>query len=584
MSQQRIDYFFPRVSIKKGSNISDAECRFLALQPKIRLQIYYEAGLQTRQIIHLNNWRPSKRRFDDRRLWETNYHPGRWDPSRIAQEERSAPLPVNLLAVCRSVHDEVRAAMYGENRFVIANKMARALRALENMSDSTLRAMTFLTIRFNVSSCENWCCGGRTCVCDNAGYECRNPKSHDVPLDLSTNSGEVLISQWQRICVQLTRALQPGNLALYVICDCANAETARVVSESLSLLPTLRDCGIRLAIQYNEEISVLARDAVLSLTRTSQPVAKPFRFLDLPEEIKFRILKDTALCNSTVSFHQYGFNYGRRCKERGRVSKNVVENYCVDSRPLLQCFCSYAHSAFYLRCNCRDNNFPSPFFSVSREFASAAKQVFFSKNKFVLCITGPNTDKSIYSQSRFPLLDENITDETNSAGPSFISRLARFPRSSIKFLTELRLEVPWLDKLECFLPSHSGWKYWLDTIYILSREANLRALTLEIDIQEELFSWKQLEGNAFSDIIADPEYEDRMLQTYKTFIQPMSVLHGLKKLFIYLNWESTHQVSDRRQKYETILEKIVMGDDYNAAKYGKGFQHPGSVEESTYLV
>jgi len=583
MSQQRITYFFPRVSIKKRSNASDAECRFLALPPKIRLQIYYEAGLQTKQIIHLNNWRPSKRRFDDPRLWENGYHPNRWDPSRHAQEERAAPLPTNLLAVCRSVHDEVRAVMYGENRFVIANKMARALRALENMSDATLRAMTFLTIRFNVSSCENWCCGGRTHVCDNAVSECRNPISHDIPLDHSTSAGQVLISQWKRICVQLAKALEPGKLALYIICDCANVETARLVSESLYLLPALRDCGIRLAIQYNEEISTLAKAVVLSLTRTSQPVAPPFRFLDLPEEIQLHILKETALYNSTVSFRQYGFGYERRCKKRGRVGENLVEKFYVDSRPLLQCFCSYAHSAFFLRCNCKDNNFPSAFFSVSHEFRDAAKQVFFSKNKFVLSIAGPNTDNPVYSKPQFPLVDDDMTDETNPAGPSLNSRLARFPRSSIKFLTELRLEVPWLDNLECFLPSHSGWKYWLDTVDILSREANLGALTLELDLQEVVFSWEELEKNSLSDIITDTGYEDRMLQTYKTFIQPMSVLHGLKKLFIYLNWESTHQVSDRRQGYETMLERIVMGDNYDAAKYGKGFRHLGSVEESNYL-
>jgi hypothetical protein len=50
-----------------------------------------------------------------------------------------------------------------------------------------------------------------------------------------------------------------------------------------------------------------------------------------------------------------------------------------------------------------------------------------------------------------------------------------------------------------------------------------------------------------------------MQQTYENFIRPMSALRGLKKLFIYLNWDSSCELPDRRPKHEGILEKVVMG-------------------------
>jgi hypothetical protein len=118
MSQQRIPFFFPYISRKKTS--PDAKCHFLELPFKIRLQIYHEAGLVSERMIHLNHWSPSKRRYDDPRMWESGYDPRHWDPWGNARRARSTTLPVNLFAVCRSVYDELRGVLYGENRFVIS--------------------------------------------------------------------------------------------------------------------------------------------------------------------------------------------------------------------------------------------------------------------------------------------------------------------------------------------------------------------------------------------------------------------------------------------------------------------------------
>ena len=52
----------------------------------------------------------------------------------------------------------------------------------------------------------------------------------------------------------------------------------------------------------------------------------------------------------------------------------------------------------------------------------------------------------------------------------------------------------------------------------------------------------------------------------------MSALQNLTRPFIFLKRGLRHQLSDRRQKYETIQERIAMGDNYDAAKDGEDFR------------
>src|ERR1700742_2761842 len=96
--------------------------------------------------------------------------------------------------------------------------------------------------------------------------------------------------------MQLANGVQPSNLALYIICDCNDATTAQMITQSLPLLPALRDCGLRLAIHMDEDIKSITKDTVMRLTRNSPPrPPPPFRFLDLPKEIQLHILTYASL-------------------------------------------------------------------------------------------------------------------------------------------------------------------------------------------------------------------------------------------------------------------------------------------------
>lgn len=554
MSQQRITLFFPRISRKKTS--PDTKCHFLELHPTIRLRIYRGAGLVSNRSIDLNYWSSRKKQNT---------------PIYGAREETLLPaLPLSLFAVCRSIHDELRKILYGENRLRISRKAHRGLRALERLSDATLREVRFLVIRVNVSSCETRCCGGRGYRCGNDWFRCLNPSSHDTPL--SSNANQLVISQWQHICTKLASSLQPGKLALYVICDCADRTTAQMITKPLLLLPVLRDCALRLAMRPDEDIKVMAKDAAMYLTRSPPPPSPPpFRFMNLPKEIKLCILKYASRVPVTeIICTQRQLRYWTSCRARGAIAHTVD----TKNTTLVECFCSAAHSAFSFRCPCPKLASPFAMFLVSREFRDCAMQVFYGQNTFSVAMEGPvsiRQDPTILSSSP----DTRIEGETveSLSEISMVPGLAPFPLPAIAHLTSLNLFFEYSD-LKYLQPDLDGWHNWLETIRLLSREANSKALTIRLRMNESFYSTFDSEERPFGS-----EYESFMRQTYVNLVRPLKILHGLKNFFIYLNWDTSSNFLDGRREIEQLLERIVMGQKYDAWKCGKTVRYEGDWRE-----
>jgi hypothetical protein len=85
---------------------------------------------------------------------------------------------------------------------------------------------------------------------------------------------------------------------------------------------------------------------------------------------------------------------------------------------------------------------------------------------------------------------------------------------------------------------------------------------------------------AIWEILFDPidSYEKNMEDTYNDLIEPMSALRGLKSFFVHLNWKTSYGVLDKgvpdgRQKVEGKLERMVMGEEYDAWKCGKDVRY-----------
>jgi hypothetical protein len=286
---------------------------------------------------------------------------------------------------------------------------------------------------------------------------------------------------------------RPDELALYVLCDCANFETADMIVRRLLQIHQLQDCGLRLAREYNKELQTLAQNRALQLTaRKNPPPLPPFRYLDLPNEIQLRVLENTSLVSlcDAICERNYDRNrmlFGGSCSTRGTVHDDRDHN-----RELLGCFCRSGHSAFNFRCNCKGLGFPHSFFLVSRSFKELSTFVFYSRNRF-------RVSMEVWQPS---LADDE------SGEVSIRPALSNFPQGSIQFLTYLCLDFDSYGdsgRLEILQPTHPGFQNWLDTISLLSVYANLPIIHLEIKFAEK---WYPEPRNASPD--PDPVYEKYM--------------------------------------------------------------------------
>jgi hypothetical protein len=270
--------------------------------------------------------------------------------------------------------------------------------------------------------------------------------------------------QWQRICSQFSAA-QPKNLALYVLCDCKNLETAKLMVSPLLKIESLADFGIRLALEPEEALKTLAY-TTLRLTGRNHLSPTPiptFRFLALPKELQLRVLENSSLvCSSTTKctkiLQRDHMVFGHKCLHRGMVYSELDRH-----GHFLGCFCRSGHSAFNFRCECQGTGFPSSFFLVSRLFRELSTYVFYSRNTFEVKIF-------------------HVSDVRQSILPP--PTLWAFPSGSIGLLTNLHLDSNYdsaID-LEPFQPTHPSFKIWVHTISMLSEFANLGNLHLEVKI------------------------------------------------------------------------------------------------------
>lgn len=539
MSQQRITLFFPVESRRKKT--PSRRSQFLALPPSIRRQIYHSAGLATGMTFHINRWATRKKSF-----------PSRHVPFNHGSHAELPPLPTDLFPVCRLVNQEITQAFYSENYFAITRQCPRGLRALERFRDSTLRQIRFLAIRVNVDSCIETCCGHRLRRCGNGNRYLRNFHTHDAPLDAGITSHHNTILQWQQICARLSNA-EPGRLTLFIICDCADRYTADMVVTLLSTFPILKDCALRIARDHNDEMQRLAEDTVYRLTgRSPPPRIPPFQFLRLPKEIQLNILNYTKLVNGHhITCDESWMNYGDSCSVGGAPAPVPYEG-----SGLLACFCSKSHSAFNFRCqNCKSLGFPLALFLVSRGFRDLATKVFYGKNVFAVSIVD---DTSPYY----------CPSAMINRPMSIVPNLTRFPNGAIQFLTSLifSFEVCALHHLRS---NRLDWKHWVDTIELLSKEANLAVLRLQVQLKE---SWYCTASDL--QIVFEASWWERMSETYHRLVQPMACLKGLQDFFVHIKRRSGFLVPDESatnwpRELEYRLERIVMGQKYDAWKRGK---------------
>ena len=214
-------------------------------------------------------------------------------------------------------------------------------------------------------------------------------------------------------------------------------------------------------------------------------------------------------------------------------------------------------------CFMRDSRFPLVLFLVNRQLREADIEVFYSSNQFALNILGKEHLSSTAARA-----DQNI---------SIVPTLHRFPKYALRFFTSIKLDFS-TSNLDLFLPDQPGWKIWLSTVQVLLEGANLAILSLELRLREKYYE-------AYPDEDFDHGYKDRIWKIYQNFIQPVTSLHGLKNFYVHLNWACTIGfpgvgVLDGKEEIEGKLERMVMGDGYDAWKCGKVVRMEGHLRGS----
>lgn len=380
MRQRRICEFFSSSDCPHRRSIFD-------LSPETRRRIYEYANLVTGYIVELcpkdSSHNPLREEFTD-------------EQSTIFR---------NLSLTSRDVSAEVGQIFYSSNSFLFIYKENTGFSLLRNFRAQSVQALGSLTIILNSDSCGK-----------NVGYyhvDCERP---DGFIRSSCSRHQSMLREWQDTLTNYILVNLHPRLQLHIVADTGDIEAAQLVLDPLLNLPTapIAACSIRLGPRGNPELQSLADRAALTATGTYR-ADEPFRFLDLPHELRRHILTYTDLVTPSceVAWYPAGpFNrapaFVVRDGESGRCARpnhdiddegrydmayhahrGCQHRQCWRAVGQTSCFCRRRHAAASTarnRCRCWEP--PLSLFLVCRAVRAESLAVFFRYNRFVVLPDG----------------------------------------------------------------------------------------------------------------------------------------------------------------------------------------------------
>lgn len=410
-----------------------------------------------------------------------------------------------------------------------------------------------------------------------------------------------IIEEWQSTAEYLFTHLDRSQAQLHFICDVEDEETAAHIIEPFVRhrvgTPLLAACRIRLGRHPDTSLSELAQKAAVlaagMLYRSPQSLRiQPFRFLDLPPEIRQHILTFTDLVTPL------------REVEWARVHQNRASSgYCVE---YMDCECRErrfchpeAHNAFrFQRCydrfchrfhatycsdpgkitredqRCRCWVPPPALFLVSHAMCNDAIQVFFKHNRFVVLPDHKECHQSIpTTPNRLP-------------ASIFIADILAPQKYALRSLRFLEIVFPPFGDAERngldFAPEESSaYQDWVRTIDLAKDQLSLPALTLKICFADYLPTYNDYPMECFRFTVM-PEDAESMIASYYRIVKPLSRLQGLDRVFAHTAWpmlwcEKNYDGQMDREEWEIeqaretdeACEELVMGKNYSASSRGK---------------
>jgi hypothetical protein len=398
---------------------------------------------------------------------------------------------------------------------------------------------------------------------------------HHRPSNISLADTSIL-TQWKRICARLAANSRPHQLSLSLVADVDDVETAKAILDPLSGMPPLRDVAINLGHHLKGikgfDSKSFTRNAAKGLLGKTENIEKsPFRFMSLPLDLQIQILQQThLLAGENVHFRRgwvfRSSDLDRQC-DNERLRPRDGEDR-LSAMAGVESFCRGRHpDAFTQHCECGSFR-PDTYFKVSKDFSYIARHVFYSSNK--LCFH-PAPIRGWGSEYGYRL-----------TLPHFLRRI---PLESLWSLRSLCVIFP-VCSPDYLLPDQVDWHAWVESIERLSRLADLSRLKLEVHFsgsprprpdgtqlfEDYPYGQYQLVIYRHSRLRRrkDESMEKAMFNTYKRILEPLKKLgYKLPSLQVYLPWSTIESVHEERKKHERSLERMIMGDKYDAAKWGK---------------
>lgn len=327
------------------------------------------------------------------------------------------------------------------------------------------------------------------------------------------------------------------------------------------------------------EISQLVRKVVRKLTVVQDPA--PFRYLDLPPELRFAILEYILVSAHVVQWRPR--NWVERsppcqvCRDHGRIITDEGDSLCLPDDCLQAklvpnietkrcckrcaeedysgiCYCSTHGQICSSSCRCQPPR--HPLFSVSSQVRQDAIAVFYARNQVAVTYCGSplfrvSSPKSIYWNDR--TLVDGIPYLPRTDLSLYLSAIARNALQHIRWLEWILPSMPH----DYLLPRTPAWFDHLDTLLLMENAMNMPALTFTINLAAQTESWQNY-------------WIERVWRRFEMVILPVRQLSeaGLKDFFVHLP-RCKYIEEGRRVHHEQDLERAVMGKDYNSAVRGK---------------
>ncbi|KAH8803382.1 hypothetical protein F5884DRAFT_903936 [Xylogone sp. PMI_703] len=534
---------------------------FLHLPASVRRRIYQYAGLVTDAYIELPTI------------------------------DEDSGFTVNILQVCRQIRDEVEGIILAQNTLFVSQ---------DNLEDGLLYL------------------GGLS------SYACSQLRNLYVHLrwDGRYNSWSIIpplkwdcIELWEWAAMHILSHASPRQLRLHLICDIEdnNMNKINAVLRPLRAFPgLLLELELRVAYQKHQHLSALVYETVLLAESPDANVRSDyFRFLDLPKEIRAHIFSYTNLVTPYRKVQwtpKRGFSIsfpfcecdGDVCCEEDLHLGHKFFRCDVQSR-ITGDFCSGNYSAYSSHCN---HSFSIlPLLLVSREIYNQAIAFFYSNNRITI-LPAYSPEHAVFAMADAETSTPRQNDSTEFSLTEYIKHdttklfLEKLRPEVIRHLRTLEVVFPRINPMSDTLHRSLAYNEWCLAVNHLVVHADVPKLTLAIYISTTERDRTKIWMHG---IIAS----NFSMQSHHLLF-PLQNLSHMKRLFVHLEWLrhwsppkllndiktfplpkkdspgcdiGFHFIPDSAKhaiEEEIVLEKMIMGPEYESNSLGKGDELPGA--------